>query len=595
MNEMKKITKVVVHHLTSLGFLINWEKSALNPSKTQEFLGFNFNTETMRIKVPQGKMNKIIQRSRQAMKTTTIRSCRWIASLIGKMTSVIPAIGEALLHVRHLQRDLTKSLRMNGYKNWEVPCVLSTHSLQDLQWWEKWSTVKNGLPIHVTPPEILMPKLTIHVDASNTGWRVKSNVMETSGFWTEEEKETSINVRELQTIYFALKLQARNAKDSTIHIFSDNKTALKYVQFDSNIQPYSGNQEYTSRPIESTSNPALRMETTKEMVQENNSQMGSPFNRCICDETKQASENVLELDAGSGGSGDECIQSDLAFEGSISEPALEINPQGIALLQETKNTRSSTGNTTMDDSILVPNDTTDDEGPTNSNETKQEVVSSRLEAIQKGQDQMKFDKTVTKFLNNKIRKRTTQAYNLGWQRWERWCNSQIPPVDPLVYNIKNLVEFFVSFQHMSIQQLKVYRAAIASVFRQIHPDQPPIASNPFIHDFFQAKIKTTIRIPKEHQIATWDLNILIDHIKNNYLNNDWLTIEQLQQKTIVLLCIATMWRPRSDIGTLQHRDIHFKRTRDGDIIGATLYIRAPKESQLTWEIQSKYDQYNRQQ
>ncbi|KAG1439205.1 hypothetical protein G6F46_014159 [Rhizopus delemar] len=147
----------------------------------------------MRIKVPQGKMNKIIQRSRQAMKTTTIRSCRWIASLIGKMTSVIPAIGEALLHVRHLQRDLTKSLRMNGYKNWEVPCVLSTHSLQDLQWWEKWSTVKNGLPIHVTPPEILMPKLTIHVDASNTGWGVKSNVMETSGFWTEEEKKTSIN------------------------------------------------------------------------------------------------------------------------------------------------------------------------------------------------------------------------------------------------------------------------------------------------------------------------------------------------------------------------------------------------------------------
>ncbi|EIE79992.1 hypothetical protein RO3G_04697 [Rhizopus delemar RA 99-880] len=228
----------------------------------------------------------------------------------------------------------------------------------------------------------------------------------------------------------------------------------KQVQFDSNIQPYSGNQEYTSRPIESTSNPALRMETTKEMVQENNSQMGSPFNRCICDETKQASENVLELDAGSGGSGDECIQSDLAFEGSISEPALEINPQGIALLQETKNTRSNTGNTTMDDSILVPNGITDDEGPTNSNETKQEVVSSRLEAIQKGQDQMKFDKTVTKFLNNKIRKRTTQAYNLGWQRWERWCNSQIPPVDPLVYNIKNLVEFFVSFQHMSIQQLK---------------------------------------------------------------------------------------------------------------------------------------------
>ncbi|KAG1562381.1 hypothetical protein G6F47_000981 [Rhizopus delemar] len=41
-----------------------------------------------------------------------------------------------------------------------------------------------------------------------------------------------------------------------------------------------------------------------------------------------------------------------------------------------------------------------------------------------------------------------------------------------------------------------------------------------------------------------------------------------------------MWRPRSDIGTLQHRNIHFKRTKDGDMIGVTLYIRAPKESQF---------------
>ncbi|KAG1630100.1 hypothetical protein G6F44_011435 [Rhizopus delemar] len=291
------------------------------PSETTNKI---FIPETMRIKVPQGKMNKIMQRSRQAMKTTT-------------------------------NKELTKSLRMNGYKNWEGPCVLSTHSLQDLQWWEKWLTINNGLPIHLTPPKSLTPTLTIHVDASNTGWGVKSNVMETSGFWTEEEKETSINVRELQTIYFALKLHARNAKNSTIHIFSDNKTALKYVT------KAGGTASYLLQSL------ALQIQDITNM-----------FNLT-------ASENILELDAGSGGSGDKCIQSDLAFERSISKPTLEINTQGIASLQETGNTRRSTGNTTMDGSILVPNGTTDDEGTTNSNETKQEVVSSRLEAIQKGQ------------------------------------------------------------------------------------------------------------------------------------------------------------------------------------------------------------------
>lgn len=118
-NKPKKITKTVVNHLTSLGFLINWEKNALTPSQLQDFLGFNFNTKSKRIKVLQHKLNKIIQRSRQAMESTIIRSCHWVASLIGEMTTVIPAIGEALLHVRYLQRDQTKSLKLHGNKNWE--------------------------------------------------------------------------------------------------------------------------------------------------------------------------------------------------------------------------------------------------------------------------------------------------------------------------------------------------------------------------------------------------------------------------------------------------------------------------------------------
>ncbi|CEI96712.1 hypothetical protein RMCBS344292_10869 [Rhizopus microsporus] len=88
---------------------------------------------------------------------------------------------------------------------------------------------KNGLPIHMTSPETLTPTLTIHVDASNTGWGVKSEILEISGYWTEEEKETSINVRERKTIYFALKLHAPSVKNSTIRLFSHNQTALKYV------------------------------------------------------------------------------------------------------------------------------------------------------------------------------------------------------------------------------------------------------------------------------------------------------------------------------------------------------------------------------
>lgn len=226
--EMQQISYKVISHLSKLGFLINWEKSNLIPSTSQEFLGFQFNTRSMKITVPQLKMSKLLTRIKQAKRTEHTRSCRWIASLLGKMTSLIPAIDEALLHLRYLQRDLARNLRRNNM-NWEGHCPLSTEGLQDLLWWENSSTRKNGLPVQTIQIQKSTPAMTIHVDASETGWGIKSNLLTTSGYWTTREKDLSINVRELKTILFAIQLHAKNANGSAIQIFTDNMTALKYV------------------------------------------------------------------------------------------------------------------------------------------------------------------------------------------------------------------------------------------------------------------------------------------------------------------------------------------------------------------------------
>jgi ribonuclease HI len=49
------------------------------------------------------------------------------------------------------------------------------------------------------------------------------------GFWNKEEQETSINVRELKVVYFALKIHAKKLENCTIRVFTDNTTALKYT------------------------------------------------------------------------------------------------------------------------------------------------------------------------------------------------------------------------------------------------------------------------------------------------------------------------------------------------------------------------------
>ncbi|ORE22987.1 hypothetical protein BCV71DRAFT_169736, partial [Rhizopus microsporus] len=70
----------------------------------------------------------------------------------------------------------------------------------------------------------------------------------------------------------------------------------------------------------------------------------------------------------------------------------------------------------------------------------------------------------------------------------------------------------------------------------------------------------------------------------HFQDNDSLSLTQLQDKVILLLCVATMFRPRSDIDTLQRRDIEFtfennSSSRNQIVLGMTLYIRQPKEAQ----------------
>lgn len=137
-----------IQHLESLGFLINKEKSVLSPQYSQEFLGFNFNMQIMNISVPMKKISKLILKIKQAIKPA-VRSCRWFAGIMGKMISMIPAISEALLHIRCLQRDLARTFWLN-YQNRDSIFQLSPTGKQELEWWLTWIQDKNGLPIRKT-------------------------------------------------------------------------------------------------------------------------------------------------------------------------------------------------------------------------------------------------------------------------------------------------------------------------------------------------------------------------------------------------------------------------------------------------------------
>lgn len=104
--------------LGNIGFLINKDKSTLIPNKVQSFLGFQFNTQHMTIQATTIKIQKLETRIRQLFKVMKFRLCRWIVSLIGKITAMIPAVGDVLLHVKCMQRNLVRALQGSNH-NWE--------------------------------------------------------------------------------------------------------------------------------------------------------------------------------------------------------------------------------------------------------------------------------------------------------------------------------------------------------------------------------------------------------------------------------------------------------------------------------------------
>ena len=195
----------------------------------QEFLGFTFNSKQMQISMPQKKMSKLMSRIKQLFKDLEVTySCRWMASLLGKITAMIPAIGEALLRIRFLQRGLAMNLRRQQY-NWEKLCPLSAQSWNELQWWTENVQISNGLPIKIDT-DIRELDISIHVEASDTEWGITSKEVETYGFWSEVESGTSISLWELKTILFALQLHAQKFRNSLIHMYIDNMAVLKHVK-----------------------------------------------------------------------------------------------------------------------------------------------------------------------------------------------------------------------------------------------------------------------------------------------------------------------------------------------------------------------------
>lgn len=213
--------------LNCLGFVVNYDKSCLQPTQKCKFLGFIYNSIDMTISLPSDKRKKI-RKLVQKFSRLPVCTIREFAQLIGVLTSACPAIKYSWLYTKTLERQ--KYLALEEHGSYDVKIRTTANILPDLQWWSRnILTAVNSL----TVPSF---ELEIFTDASLTGWGAFCNNNRVNGGWKDSELHYHINQLELLAVFLGLKSFARKKHNCNILLRVDNTTAISYVNRMGGIQ-----------------------------------------------------------------------------------------------------------------------------------------------------------------------------------------------------------------------------------------------------------------------------------------------------------------------------------------------------------------------
>lgn len=220
-SECQKNVDDTKHLLQKLGFVINFEKSQLVPSKTCKFLGFNFDTENMTLTLPDDKRCRIKTKVHEYLrkKTCTIRQ---FAEFLGLLTSACPAVRYGWVHTKLFEREKYLALQKNQ-DNYNKRMTLSENLKPDLVWW------RDNIDSAYAPFRNNNYCTEIFSDSSLTGWGASCGSEVANGHWKTSELSLHINTLELKAAFYGLKIFASDLNHRDILLRIDNTTAIAYI------------------------------------------------------------------------------------------------------------------------------------------------------------------------------------------------------------------------------------------------------------------------------------------------------------------------------------------------------------------------------
>ena len=145
-----------------LGWIINLQKSELEPKQTFEFVGYKYDLSQGLVLPTQNRWESILQKLESILSKPSCR-VRELMSLIGLLTATEKQVPLGRLHMRPIQWHLKQHWRVPESLEKEIPVPRSLHP--HLLWWTKETNVLTGQPLHP-----LNHAVQIFTDASKEGW-----------------------------------------------------------------------------------------------------------------------------------------------------------------------------------------------------------------------------------------------------------------------------------------------------------------------------------------------------------------------------------------------------------------------------------------
>ena len=209
-------TQELLRTCQELGWLVNLDKSELEPKQVFDFVGYQFDLKVGRVRPTPDRWESLQEKILEILSQPTC-PVRQFMSLIGLLTATEKQVHLGRLHMRPIQWHLKNHWRVPESLEKVIPIPKSLHP--HLQWWLQENNVLSGQTLHP-----ISHARQLFTDASKEGWGAHLNECTARGSWSLPESKLHINFLELKAVFLALKEFKDLCTGQIVLVATDNTT-----------------------------------------------------------------------------------------------------------------------------------------------------------------------------------------------------------------------------------------------------------------------------------------------------------------------------------------------------------------------------------